>query len=211
MPLTPASLPQLIQAAAAAIDAHAEEVTQLDQALGDGDHVTNLQRGLKKLLEQQDELVKTEHWSDAFQKMAMSTMSTIGGASGSLYGTLFMALAKAMKGRPKNLSTFAEAFNEAVEAVKKRGRTEVGEKTMVDTLVPVANALLSAAESPAPLEEVLQQVKAAAVAGMESTRELIATKGRASYMGERSKGIIDAGARTSQLMICAIADGLAKD
>ncbi len=210
MPQTPAILPGLIQAAAAAIETNAEEVTQLDQTLGDGDHVINLQRGLKKLIEQSDDLAKTEDWSDAFQKVAMTVMSSIGGASGSLYGTLFIALSKALKGKDVGLTTFAHAFNEAVEAVKKRGRTEVGEKTMVDTLAPVANALLRAADAPAPLSEVLDQVKTAAATGMESTRDMLATKGRASYMGERSKGIIDAGARTSQLMICAIADRLAK-
>ncbi len=210
MPLTPAILPDLIQATSDVIEANAEEVTQLDQTLGDGDHVTNLQRGLKKLMEQTQDLAATEDWSTALQKIAMSVMSTVGGASGSLYGTLFMALAKALKDKPADLPTFAQAFSDAVEAVKKRGRTQVGEKTIVDTLVPVAKALLVAAESSTPFPEALEQVKQAAVAGMESTRDMLATKGRASYMGERSKGIIDAGARTSQLMICALADTLAE-
>jgi len=208
MQSTPSILPDLIDAVAATIESHAEEVTQLDQTLGDGDHVTNLQRGLKKLMEQKEALAAAEDWSAAMQKIAMSVMSTVGGASGSLYGTLFMALSKGLKGKPVDLPTFARAFAEAVDAVKKRGRTEVGEKTMVDTLAPLAGALLTAADASLPLAQVLHQVRQAAEKGMESTRDMLATKGRASYMGERSRGIIDAGARTSQLMICAIADRL---
>ncbi len=208
MQSTPSILPDLIDAVAATIESHAEEVTQLDQTLGDGDHVTNLRRGLKKLMEQKEALAAAEDWSAAMQKIAMSVMSTVGGASGSLYGTLFMALSKGLKGKPVDLPTFARAFAEAVDAVKKRGRTEVGEKTMVDTLAPVADALLTAADASLPLAQVPRQVRQAAEKGMESTRDMLATKGRASYMGERSRGVIDAGARTSQLMICAIADRL---
>ncbi|WP_022949994.1 dihydroxyacetone kinase subunit DhaL [Methylohalobius crimeensis] len=214
MPLTPAILPDLIRAAAEAIDAHAEEVTALDQTLGDGDHVTNLQRGLKALTAKSDELTQISDWSNAFQTIGMTVMSSVGGASGSLYGTLFVALAKAYRGdrpvapTPLTLAAFAGAFNEAVAAVQKRGKTEVGEKTMVDTLVPVANALTAGAQGGEPSTDAAEKVKQAAVAGMESTRDLLATKGRASYLGERTRGIVDAGARTSQLMICAITDAL---
>ncbi len=209
MPLTPAILPQLIQAALETIDAHAEEVTRLDQTLGDGDHVVNLQRGLKALSEQSAELAAMGDWSQALQKIAMTVMSKIGGASGSLYGTLFVAMSKALKDKPMDFAAFAEAFHAGVEAMKQRGRSDVGEKTMLDTLVPVAECLRQAAEAGTPLDQVLAQVKEAAIAGMESTRDMLATKGRASYLGERTRGIVDAGARTSQLMICAIADRLA--
>ncbi|XSG84797.1 MAG: dihydroxyacetone kinase subunit DhaL [Methylohalobius sp. ZOD2] len=214
MPLKPSILPDLIRAAAETIDAHAEEVTALDQTLGDGDHVTNLQRGLKALSAKSDELAQMSDWSNAFQKIGMTVMSSVGGASGSLYGTLFIALAKAYRGdRPVaptslTLETFAGTFDEAVAAVQKRGKTDVGQKTMVDTLVPVADALTAAAKGGEPSTGAAEKVKQAAVAGMESTRDLLATKGRASYLGERTRGIVDAGARTSQLMICAIADAL---
>lgn len=206
--ITPAILPVLIQAAAQAIEAHAEEVTALDRALGDGDHVTNLKRGLKALSEQSKELAQAPNWSTALRQLGMTLMSTVGGASGSLYGTLLISLAKALQGTPLELTAFADAFSQAVEAVKQRGKTQVGEKTMIDTLQPVADALVSAAQSPASCAEVAEKIKAAAIAGMESTRDLLATKGRASYLGERARGIVDAGARTSQLMICAIADAL---
>lgn len=208
MPVTPAILPNLIQAAAAAIETNAGEVTALDQALGDGDHVTNLKRGLNALLDQSEKLAQMADWSGALQKIGMTVMSTVGGASGSLYGTLLITLAKALKGAPLELEAFARGFTAAVEAVKQRGKTQVGEKTMVDTLVPVANAMVSAAQTGASPKDVAERVKQAAVAGMESTRDLLATKGRASYLGERTRGIVDAGARTSQLMICAIADAL---
>ncbi|HEB77121.1 MAG TPA: dihydroxyacetone kinase subunit L [Methylothermaceae bacterium] len=209
MPLTPAILPDLIQAAMASIDAHAEEVTRLDQTLGDGDHVTNLQRGLKALSAQGSELASLTDWSQALQKIAMTVMSQVGGASGSLYGTLFMAMSKHLKGKPVDFVAFAEAFHAGVEAMKQRGRSDVGEKTMLDTLVPVAHFLRQAAAEGMPVAKVLIQVKEVATAGMESTRDMLATKGRASYLGERTRGIVDAGARTSQLMICAIADRLA--
>ena len=209
MPLTPAILPDLIQAAMASIDAHAEEVTRLDQTLGDGDHVTNLQRGLKALSAQGSELASLTDWSQALQKIALTVMSQVGGASGSLYGTLFMAMSKHLKGKPVDFATFAEAFHAGVEAMKQRGRSDVGEKTMLDTLVPVARFLRQAVAEGMPVAKVLTQVKEVATAGMESTRDMLATKGRASYLGERTRGIVDAGARTSQLMICAIADRLA--
>ncbi len=208
MPIAPAILPELIQAAIRAIDAHAEEVTALDRALGDGDHVTNLKRGLLALLEQSQELASLADWSAACKKIGMTLMSTVGGASGSLYGTLFLTLAKALSDSSWHLDAFANAFSQAVEAVKQRGKTEVGEKTMVDTLAPVAAALTSAARAGASPAEVAKQVIQAATQGMESTRDLLATKGRASYLGERSRGIVDAGARTSQLIICAVAEAL---
>ncbi|BCX81287.1 phosphoenolpyruvate---glycerone phosphotransferase subunit DhaL [Methylomarinovum caldicuralii] len=205
------AIPELIQAALAAIDAHAEEVTELDKTLGDGDHVTNLQRGLKALLAQSDELAALDDWSQALQKMAMTLMSQIGGASGSLYATLFMTLAKQLKGKEMNLANFAEALEAGVEAMKQRGRSDVGEKTMLDTLVPVAAYLKRAAGEGKDLNQVLEEVKAVATEGMESTRDMLATKGRASYLGERARGIVDAGARTGQLMICAVADRLAEE
>jgi dihydroxyacetone kinase-like protein len=95
-----------------------------------------------------------------------------------------------------------------VEAVKLRGKADKGEKTMLDVLIPVADQLISDAGKSRPLNEALENIKKVAIAGAESTRELVATKGRASFLGERSKGHIDAGAKSSQLMICAIADCL---
>ncbi len=205
MPISPTILPELIDAIADTINANADEITKLDQAIGDGDHVYNLQRGLDGLLKQKDELAQMD-WVAAWQKIGMTLMSTIGGASGSLFGTLFVAMSKAGRNQEINLQSFAEIFLQGVESVKKRGRVEVGEKTMVDVLVPVALSLQESAAKSAPLPDVLNKVKSTAIAGMESTRDMIATKGRASFLGERTKGHIDAGAKTTQLMICTIAD-----
>ena len=143
-------------------------------------------------------------WSAAFQKIGMSLMSTMGGASGSLYGTLFIAMSKAMKEKEMNLQNLAEAFGLGVEAVKQRGKADVGEKTMLDVLIPVANALRESAAKPQDLPVLLDNIKRVAEAGCESTRDMVPTKGRASFLGERARGHLDAGARTSQLMIGAI-------
>ncbi len=201
-------IPDFIRAIAAVIGDNAEEVTALDQAIGDGDHVINVQRGIDVLLAQEEELCQLD-WTPAFQKIGMSLMSNVGGASGSLYGTLFISLGKAVGGRSMNLATFADAFTQAVEAVKMRGKADVGEKTMLDVLIPVAQCLQQAAAQSLPLEQVLQNAQKVAEAGVESTRDMLATKGRASFLGERARGHLDAGAKTSQLMIQAIADVLA--
>lgn len=208
MPITPAILPGLIQAIADTIEKNAEEVTALDQAIGDGDHVFNLQRGVSALMSQSAELAELD-WAAAWQKTGMTLMSTIGGASGSLYGTLFIAMSKAARGKPLNLQSFADVFTQGVEAVKQRGRAGAGEKTMLDVFIPVADYLQTAGDS-TDLADVLKNITRVAVEGMEATRAMVATKGRASFLGERSKGHIDAGAKTGQLMICALVDVLTR-
>ena len=209
MSFTTALLPSLIEAIQLVIEANAEEVTALDQAIGDGDHVTNLQRGLEALMAERVELSEMD-WAAAFQKMGMSLMSSVGGASGSLYGTLFLALSKAAKDQDLNIQSFADVFNRGVEAVKQRGRAVAGEKTMLDVYIPVADYLQTVASKSVPLSDVLATVAQVAITGVESTRDMLATKGRASFLEERSRGHIDAGAKTGQLMICAIVDVLTK-
>jgi len=209
MQFAPALLPSLIQAIDKTIETNAEEVTALDQAIGDGDHVTNLQRGIKALIAQSDELA-TLDWVAAWQKIGMTMMTAVGGASGSLYGTLFVAMSKAARERPLDLQVFAEIFTSGVDAVKQRGKADAGEKTMLDVLIPVAASLRQAAADSVALPVALDNVARTAIAGMESTRDMLATKGRASFLEERSRGHIDAGAKTSQLMICALVDVLAK-
>lgn len=206
MPNTTALLPSLIQAVANAIENNAIELTELDQAIGDGDHVTNLQRGIQALMAQSNELSQLD-WQAALQKMGMTVMSSIGGASGSLYGTLFLAMSKNLNNQPLTLTTFADVFLKGVEAVKQRGKADRGEKTMLDVLIPVAEQLHQNANAP----DVFEQIKQTAITGAESTRDMVATKGRASFLGERSQGHIDAGAKSSQLMICAIVDEINKN
>ena len=209
MNLTPAVLPALIEAIADVIEKNAEDVTALDQAIGDGDHVINLQRGIHALMAQREELSLLD-WAAAWQKIGMTLMSTIGGASGSLYGTLFIALSKAAREQSLNLQSFADIFSKGVEAVKQRGKADAGEKTLLDVYIPVADYLRTAASSGVALSEVLLNVAGVAIVGMESTCAMVATKGRASFLEERSRGYIDAGAKTAQLMICAIVEVLTK-
>ncbi len=208
MSITPAQLPQLLGAINQVIETNAQQVTELDQAIGDGDHVTNLQRGLQALLAQSTELSQLD-WVSAWQKIGMTLMSAIGGASGSLYGTLFMALSKAAKERPLDLQGFADSFSQAVDAVKRRGKAEAGEKTLLDVYIPVAASLQTAAKENWPQSKIFSEISRVAIIGMEATQDMQATKGRASFLGERSIGHIDAGAKTAQLMICAITDQLA--
>ncbi len=196
MSLAPKVIPVLIKEVTKTIEQNAEEVTELDQILGDGDHVTNLQRGLEALNQQAEEISQLE-WAPAIKKIGMTLLTTMGGASGSLFGTLFISMSKAMADKAElNQQVFADIFYQGVEAVKKRGKTEAGEKTMLDVLIPVAEKLKQGID----IDDICQ----VAIEGMESTRDMMATKGRASYLEEKSIGHIDAGARTSQLMICAI-------
>lgn len=205
MTSTTTVLPNLILSVASTIEKNAVELTALDQAIGDGDHVSNLQRGIQALSAQSEALSQLD-WQAALQKIGMIVMSSIGGASGSLYGTLFIAMSKNLQDQPLTLTTFADVFLKGVEAVKQRGKADKGEKTMLDVLIPVAELLHQSANSP----DVFDQIKQTAIAGAEFTRDLIATKGRASFLGERSRGHIDAGAKSSQLMICAIVDALSE-
>ncbi len=202
MKISPDILPELIQAVNNSVTQHADELTELDKAIGDGDHVINLRRGLDALLAQQDEVAQLD-WASAWQKMGMTCMSKIGGASGSLFGTLFVSMAKSAKDQSVDVVVFAQAFTAGVESMKLRGKADAGEKTMLDVLIPVARVLQENANG-VELADLLVQVKGAAQVGMESTRDMLATKGRASFLGERSIGHIDAGAKSSQLMIDAV-------
>ena len=206
MSYSPALLPRLIEAINDTINQNAEEVTALDQAIGDGDHVINLQRGIQAVMNERDKLGGLD-WLAAWQRIGMILMSTVGGASGSLLGTLFVSMSKAGRDKVLTPQTFAEIFRAGVESVKLRGKADVGEKTMLDVLVPVANYLVTHAGQKT-VTELLTELPNVAISGMESTRDMKATKGRASFLEDRTIGHIDAGAKTSQLMICAIVNVL---
>jgi dihydroxyacetone kinase-like protein len=200
-------LPQLIQSVSDIIIENAEEVTELDRVIGDGDHVVNLQRGIDALNQIKLELSEMT-WSDAYKKIGMTLMSTMGGASGSLFGTLFISMAKASKDNELNQAHFADIFEQGINSVKLRGKSDLGEKTMLDTLIPVSKSLMSSAESNFDLNQALKNAQQVAYEGMLSTKDMLPTKGRSSFLGERAIGHIDAGARTSQLMIHTIAEEL---
>lgn len=203
MTITPALLPEIISTLSAEIADHADEITELDQAIGDGDHVFNLQRGLVAL-ETISEDISHLDWPAAWQKIGMTVMSAIGGASGSLYATLFLSLHKNSKDKVNDFQTFVGAFVQAIDAVKQRGKADIGEKTMLDVWIPVANALQEDEAKEIKLTEILDHLNEVAEKGLESTRNMLATKGRASFLGERSLGHLDAGAKTAQIIISAV-------
>ena len=183
------------------IDNNAPEIEKLDQEIGDGDHIFNVQRGIKLVIELEP-TIKHLSMSKALNQIAMKILSGIGGSSGALFGTLFMTMAKV-----SNIDDgidYKKAINmfvDGVEAVKQRGKADVGEKTMMDVLIPVANCLKEGVEKDIDLKDLMRKTIETAEKGMLSTKNLLATKGRASFLGERSKGHIDPGARSSQLMI----------
>jgi phosphoenolpyruvate---glycerone phosphotransferase subunit DhaL len=186
---------RLREAAVARIAAHTDELTALDQAIGDGDHGFNMKRGFEAIAAVGDELDALP-LGPALQKAGMTLVMKVGGASGPLYGSFLMAMGKAMAAG----EDFAAGLGEGVAAVKKRGKSEAGEKTMLDVLVPVLAAVAA--------EEPLAAVREAAREGLEATREMKATKGRASFLGERSIGHLDPGARSSALLVEAVCDVL---
>lgn len=189
---------QLIKTTAERVIAHAEELTTLDQAIGDGDHGINMKRGLEAVLADLDKLAE-KPLGEALKAAGMHLVTKVGGASGPLYGTLFMSLGKALVDIPDR-TQMASAFRAAVDAVKARGKSDFGMKTMLDVLGPVAETLEAGGN------EVTATLRQRAADAVAATKPLQAIRGRASFLGERSKGHIDPGARSSQLMVEAICD-----
>jgi dihydroxyacetone kinase-like protein len=186
------------------------ELTQLDSAIGDGDHGTNMDRGMRKVLERLDG-ADGQDIGATLKTVAMTLISSVGGASGPLYGTLFLQMAKATEGRSElDLAAWAEAVDAGVQGVVARGKADVGDKTMVDALTPAVQALRDAEGQGAELGAALEQSAGAAEEGMHRTVDLVARKGRASYLGERSAGHQDPGATSSYLLMRAAADVLAE-
>jgi dihydroxyacetone kinase-like protein len=190
---------QLVRAIAATVFDHAEELTALDQAIGDGDHGLNLKRGFEAIVAELPVLVG-KPLPDMFKTMGMTLVMKVGGASGPLFGTFFMELGKTLPAEPDR-AAIIQATGKAIEAVKVRGRSEPGQKTMLDVLVPVQAVLEAGGAGEA--------VKAEASAAAARTIPLVAIRGRASFLGERSAGHMDPGARSSSLIIAAVVDALA--
>ena len=190
------------------IDNHALEIEKLDQEIGDGDHIFNVQRGIKLVIELEP-VIKDLPISKALNQIAMKVLSGIGGSSGALFGTLFMTMAKGSNiDDGVDYKKAIDMFSDGVEAVKQRGKADVGEKTMMDVLIPVANCLKQGVESNKELNDIMKEAIETAEKGMLSTKDLLATKGRASFLGERAKGHIDPGARSSQLMIKTVCESV---
>ena len=189
---------KLVKALAATVIEHAEELTALDQAIGDGDHGLNLKRGFEAVLADLPGLT-AKPLPDLFKTLGMTMVMKVGGASGPLVGTFFMDLGKALPDEPARADLVA-ATGKALAAVMARGKSEPGQKTLLDVLVPVQAALEAGADGAA--------LKATAFAAADRTVPMLAIRGRASFLGERSIGHMDPGARSSSLMIAAAVDAL---
>jgi len=199
--MTPALKTALIDAVANAIADHAQALTALDQAIGDGDHGINMKRGFEAIREERDAIAALSD-DQALQKAGMTLVMKVGGASGPLYGSLLMGMAKAAKTGHDLEGQLAEG----IAMVKKRGKSDVGAKTMLDVLVPVHATLKDHTDlSPA---ETIMAIRQTADEAREATSDMLATRGRASFLGERSKGHYDPGASSSQLLINTICDVL---
>jgi phosphoenolpyruvate---glycerone phosphotransferase subunit DhaL len=186
-------------------------LTKLDSAIGDGDHGTNMDRGMRKALERLD-TVEGEDIGGALKAVGMALVSSVGGAGGPLYGSLFMQMGSATGGKSElDVAGWAEAVEAGVKGVQARGKAEPGDKTMIDALAPAADSLKEAADEGADVGEALRRSAAAAEEGMKATVELVARKGRASYLGPRSAGHQDPGATSSYLLLKTAADTLGDD
>lgn len=193
------ALDRLIDVTAARINAAAEELTALDSAIGDADHGLNMKRGFEAVLAERPKLLAMT-LPEALKAIGMALVMKVGGASGPLYGTLFMALGKELPADP-GMADLARAVAAAVDAVKARGKSDFGAKTMLDVLGPVSRELTGGGTT-------FDRVRALAAASAAATVPMKATRGRASFLGDRSIGHMDPGARSSEILITAVCDVL---
>jgi dihydroxyacetone kinase-like protein len=203
MLLEPKTFKSLVKAAAEQVIASAPELTALDQAIGDGDHGTNMKRGFEAVLGKLD-AIGAQPLDEGIRTIGKTLVMTIGGASGPLYGSFFLACGEALAQSKRLPDDLAEVFGSGVGAVSARGRSQPGEKTMLDVLVPVLETLKTAAGHP----DLIKRVRATASDAVERTAPMRATKGRASFLGARSVGHVDPGARSSCLLLLAVCNTL---
>ncbi|TFH51166.1 dihydroxyacetone kinase subunit L [Actinomyces viscosus] len=198
-----------VRRSAELITEHAEELTDLDAAIGDADHGTNMKRGLNAAADAVE--AGSFPGADALlKKVGMTLVSTVGGASGPLYGTFFLRTGGALAGHGSQDGVDARALADGLEAgvggIAARGRATTGEKTMLDAWSPALEALRA---HPDDLAEGVAAAARAAAEGRDATKPMVATKGRASYLGERSAGHIDPGAASTALLLAALDDVVA--
>lgn len=189
----------------ATVSEHSGYLTDLDRPIGDADHGSNMKRGMTAC----GELAENQDFSSVeayLKKVGMTLVSTVGGASGPLYGTFFLRLAGPLAATDDvGTREFAQALRAGVEGVVARGKAESGDKTMYDALAPALAAFDSAAASGSGLADCLQAAATAAAQGRDETEPMVARKGRASYLGERSAGHLDPGATSATMLLEAAA------
>ena len=206
MSITGTTVRDWIRAYATEIESHRAELVKLDTAIGDGDHGTNMDRGMRKAVEKVD-ATEGEDIGALMKAVGMALVSSVGGAAGPLYGTLFLQIGTASAGQEElDLAGWTGALAAGVEGVKARGKAEPGDKTMIDALLPAVDALRAAADDGTGLAEALRRSADAAEEGVKATIPLEARRGRASYLGPRSVGHQDPGATSAHLLLEAAAD-----
>ena len=206
MPAETNLVARLLDAGVDAIRVNADMLSDLDRAIGDGDHGVNMLRGFSAIAEGREALTALP-LASALEAMGTLLVMNVGGASGPLYGSFLLAMGRAAA-TAGGTAPLGKLLEEGVAAVKKRGRSERGEKTMLDVLIPVQLAFAQACAEGAAVSDAIERVKRAAREGLESTRPMLATKGRASYLKERSIGHLDPGACSSSLLVHAACDAL---
>jgi dihydroxyacetone kinase-like protein len=194
----------MIQAATQTLIEHVEELTALDQAIGDGDHGLNMRRGALAIQ------AKLPEWqgkslNDTLKAMGMTCMSTIGGSSGPVFGTLLVTLAKELPAAP-GPAELSSALRSGIAALTRLGKAEVGQKTLLDVLDPLQRMLAQAAA--AGDSDVVANARRCAFDAADATAKMDAIKGRASFLGERALGHVDPGSRSMALIVGAICDSL---
>ena len=200
-----------VRSAAAVIDERAAELTKLDSAIGDGDHGANMNRGFKAAVQRLDALEGDQDFGAVFKAVGMALIGKVGGASGPLYGSLFLGMGKELgdTGAAENQvedQRLAAALRAGYDSVVARGKAQLEDKTMLDAWHPALEALDAALAEGKELGPALDEAAAAAEAGMKATIPMIARKGRASYLGERSRDHQDPGATSSHLIVKSMAD-----
>src|SRR5256885_4604986 len=189
-----------------AILANEAQIESLDRAIGDGDHFINVRRGCEVLVALSPDLQDAPP-SVALNKIGLKLLGTIGGASGPLISSFFLAMGKSLDGIAEpDRRQFAVAFAAGVEAIKSRGKADVGEKTMLDVLIPASRLLARLTDEDASLAELCGRMREEAHRNMLASKDMIATKGRAYFLGERAVGHIDPGCKTCEVAIGAVCD-----
>lgn len=199
---------QWLQTFATVLEQNKDYLTELDAAIGDADHGINMNRGFQKVLIQLPNVVEQDI-GNILKTVSMTLISSVGGASGPLYGTLFLRASTAVMGKQELTGEdLAMLLQAAVEGIVQRGKANLGDKTMLDALSPACDVFALAVAQGNSTVEALQQAVVAAEEGMKNTIPLVAKKGRASYLGERSAGHQDPGATSSYLMLKTLLDTL---
>ncbi|HBL11194.1 MAG TPA: dihydroxyacetone kinase subunit L [Cyanobacteria bacterium UBA11162] len=199
---------QWLKAVAIVIEQNKDYLTELDAAIGDADHGINMNRGFQKILSQLPSLTDKDIGT-IFKTVSMTLISTVGGASGPLYGTLFLRASTVTTGKEELTDGDIEILFQAfVDGVIQRGKAQLGDKTMLDALLPASESFKEAIADHSTLIEALQKAVLAAEAGMKNTIPLIAKKGRASYLGERSSGHQDPGATSTYFILKTLLETL---